>query len=214
MKSKKKLSDFLRSKEVLFLDFDGVIKKSNFLKERAYLDLFYGAPIEALEIIMIDLTSNPGVSRYKRIPKYFEIVYGAIPSESDVNKLCEKYREIVTNKVIDAEWVGGAKDFIKNNSEKFKLILISSTPIKELQDITRVIGINKFFHNIHGAPSEKFEVLDDYLKIFDKNICLFIGDSPLDKDAAVESGIEFLWLKHFNNEAILGEFDNYIENFK
>jgi phosphoglycolate phosphatase-like HAD superfamily hydrolase len=214
MKSKKRLSECLGFKKALFLDFDGVIKKSNLLKEQAYLDLFYDATNEALKIIMLDLRENPGISRYNRIPKYFEIVFGVTPNESDLNKLCEKYSDIVSDKVIDAEWVDGAKEFLKNNFEKFKLILISATPQQELREITKAIGIDKFFHGIHGAPSGKSKVLNEYLRIFPKKACLFIGDSPSDKEAATENGIEFLWLKHLNNESSIGKLDSYIENFE
>ena len=72
MKSLEVEVDFLSKFDVIFWDFDGVIKESVQVKAEAYVALFSGHGIEVQQKVREHHLQHGGMSRYEKIFLYFQ----------------------------------------------------------------------------------------------------------------------------------------------
>ncbi len=61
--------NILKNKEVIFIDFDGTIKKSDHIKGKAFVQIF-GKKVKNKEKITNHHLENLGISRIEKIPIY------------------------------------------------------------------------------------------------------------------------------------------------
>lgn len=207
---------YLRRFKLIFWDFDGVIKESLEVKASAFEKLFIEFGENICSKIISHHFANGGISRYKKIPIYLR--WCEIKSDEEtIDYYCEKFSQIVINKVVDSNWVEGVQSFLKDNFQEFKFIMITATPRYEIEIILKKIGIEKYFQEIFGSEISKSEAINICLKNyrikFDK--ALFIGDSESDFKAAMNNNISFLlretkynatWKKKYN----IPNFKNFI----
>ena len=66
------IKELIFSSKIIFWDFDGVIKKSNQVKNDAFFNLFEDIKKEQREYILNHHINNQGLSRFKKIPYYME----------------------------------------------------------------------------------------------------------------------------------------------
>ena len=209
----------INSLEIIFFDFDGVIKLSNEIKTQAYLDLFIAFNSSALiDRIKDHHQQNGGVSRYYKIPLYLEWALNSKNVDDKVSaEFIKDYGLLVKQKVINSEWVPGVLDFIINRKRLGTYIaLVTATPTDEIIDILRSLEIIDYFDQIYGAPSTKFSAVRVCLDLYNVSSrqCLYFGDSAEDCLAAKKNRVPFMLVKNANNKNLIADSDGYIENFE
>lgn len=178
---------------VVFWDFDGVIKESVEVKSDAfeYLFLNYGRDVAAR--VRKHHEENGGLSRFDKIPLYLEWA-GQKVSTKLVENVCQRFSELVVNKVIESSWVPGVYDYLQNNYKRQKFVLITATPDDEIKMIIKKIGIEKCFHRVYGASISKSlaisNVIDENNLVDDEVVV--IGDSSSDFEAAFKNRVSFI----------------------
>ena len=187
--------------EMVFWDFDGVIKESVSVKTDAFEELFkpYGDIVR--KKVKNHHIENAGMSRFNKIPLYLKWS-GKEPTTLKVDEMCSQVSEIVKNIVISSDWVPGVEPFLKKNKDKFKFIIVSATPQDELVDICQSLNIDNYFLKIFGSPISKSNAIK--ASMIENSIspqkCLMIGDARADIHAAKENNINFIFRRHQFNQ--------------
>jgi len=189
--------------EMIFWDFDGVVKESVSVKNDAFEELFKPYGDLVCNKVKLHHIENGGMSRFKKIPLYLKWA-GLESTDVKVDEMCSQFSEIVKNKVINSDWVPGVKTFLDNFRKKYIFIIVSATPQSELVDICSSLNIENHFYKIYGSPTSKSNAIkmsiDDYGITPDK--CLMFGDAQADIDAAKKNNINFIFRKHQYNKNI------------
>ena len=197
------------TKKIIFWDFDGVIKDSVKAKGDCFVGLFkeYSETIKAK--IQKHHEENGGVSRMQKIPIYIKMS-GQITSDKLVQYYLDRLEKEMVESVIKSKWVTGFPEFIKKLPKETRNIIVTGTPQEEIQTITRILGIRKYFEDIYGAPLIKAEAIKKSMAKFNakREDCIMIGDSKVDAQSAAANGVEFVLRRHATNNAIIVEYGN------
>ena len=183
----------LNNAELVFLDFDGVIKESVEVKANAFVSLFRYMPSSFQERVLEHHLAHGGVSRYDKIREYLSWTMASV-TEERVNELAVEFSSLIIAEVLNAPYVPGALQFINVFSNQKKLILLTATPHDEICIILDLLGIASCFFSIYGYPSAKDDSIRyelDRLKVSPKRSVLF-GDSSQDLRAATSCAIPFV----------------------
>jgi phosphoglycolate phosphatase-like HAD superfamily hydrolase len=189
----KSLDQLINSASIVFFDFDGVIKDSVEIKSLAFENLFLPYGIDVAMKVRLHHERNGGISRFEKIPLYLSWVKEPVTS-GNIQNFCNQFSSMVKQSVIDSHWVPGALEFIKNNHNKSKFILVTATPKIEIDEILEELNITHFFNEVYGSPISKDNAIASVLKnsnISPKGV-IMIGDSSSDYDAAMSNGILFI----------------------
>ncbi len=197
----------LESAQVLFWDFDGVIKESVGIKEDAFVQLFHGGGPELGARIREHHLQHGGLSRFKKIPLYVQWA-GQEVSPERIQKLCDSFGALVVKQVIDCPWVPGARERLHHPPSAQRMVLVTATPHEEIVQILTALGVRECFQEIHGAPESKPAAIGGYLSRHGTSptACLMIGDSPADLDAANSHGVPFLLRRHAANTSAFSDY--------
>lgn len=192
--------DSLRKAKLVFWDFDGVIKETVNLKGEAFADLFLNYGQELMVKIRQHHALHGGVSRFEKIPLYLGWA-GMSQDLESVRRFCKEYSKIVFRKVLEAPWVPGAQELLRCNPRQQKYYLVTATPQKEMEAILAALDLTVVFKGVFGAPVKKADAIRRTLEAsgMSKELCLLIGDSQADKQAASIANIPFLLRKHSDN---------------
>lgn len=182
----------MKAADTIFWDFDGVIKESVSIKDTAYLSLFSGHGNRVCERIDEHLKECCGRSRFEKIPLYLEWA-GERVTDSKVHEYCQRYSSLVFNEILECDWVPGVQEYLFENHERQRFVLVTATPQNEIEEIITELKINKFFEQIIGSPVKKFEAISGIMSRIqlDGDQCLMIGDSETDFYAAKLNKIPF-----------------------
>lgn len=197
----------LQNAELIFWDFDGVIKDSVEVKSDAFEKLFlpYGRDI-ALQVRRHHET-NCGISRFEKIPLYLGWV-GESDSLENVNYFCERFSKAVLEAVLKSPWVPGVHEYLQTHHAKKKMVLVTATPLGEILEILERLHIVHCFQKVYGAPTKKILAIKQFLQssvpAFMNEQVLMIGDSYGDFEAAKSNGIPFLLRRTNLNTALQG----------
>jgi phosphoglycolate phosphatase-like HAD superfamily hydrolase len=196
-------------KEIIFWDFDGVIKESDVCKAIAYEKLFlpYGQDVSMQVRRHHDL--NGGMSRFDKLPIYLK--WSGLPvTKSLVNEFCNKFSELVYRAVIDSPDIPGITEYLERNFERQYFVLITATPQREIEKILEELDLSQYFREIYGSPYVKCEVVRDTLlrlKIA-SSAALVVGDSEVDYQAAIKNNVPFILRRteanHYLQEKYIG----------
>jgi phosphoglycolate phosphatase-like HAD superfamily hydrolase len=193
-------------------DFDGVILKSQDVRDYGFMEVFKNYPPNRVQQLMDYHHQNGGLSRYVKIRYFYEDVMNEEISDEDVLLLANKFSQIMKKQLTnDKLLIDDAISYIRANYLKFNFHIASGSDGRELQYLCEKLGINKYFKSIHGSPVPKKTLVNDILtsnKYYKKATCL-IGDSQNDKDAALSNGIIFYG---YNNLDLKSEC-KYIDSF-
>ena len=207
----RKSAEILTDARIVFWDFDGVIKDSADLKVQAYVDMFVDhGPIIQNKIYRRCKTEG-GKSRFQLIPMFYQDIVGVFLDDEQINIKLKIYSDMVVNNVIGSPFIPGVVDYLKNNYERQRFIIVTNTPQFEIDMIVKRLNLDKYFEAIFGAPENKEDVVRGFLDQpgVDKENCVFIGDSEGDFVAASNNGVTFIyrgndrsgyhkhWLRHF-----------------
>ncbi len=205
----------MRDRRVLFWDFDGVIKESVQIKTEAYCGLFehFGASLAAR--IRGHHLSHGGMSRLEKIPLYLSWA-GQAATADEVSRYCAVFASAVRQRVIDAPWVPGAREYLQANHVHQCCVVLTATPQAEIEEILHSVGIAAWFPEVHGAPSAKGQAISAVLR---RHNCtpaeaLVIGDSESDYEAARSAHVDFLLRRTAFNTRLQRDYQGpQCENF-
>ena len=107
-------------------DFDGVIKDSVDVKTEAFVELFQEYGPDIAEKVRAHHLANGGMSRFEKFPLYCRWS-GREADRKDIVDLCERFRSLALQRVIDSPWVRGAERLLRNNPYNQKFVLVSTT---------------------------------------------------------------------------------------
>jgi phosphoglycolate phosphatase-like HAD superfamily hydrolase len=203
--------------KIVFWDFDGVIKDSVGSKSDAFESLFlpYGKDLAAR--VRQHHEKNGGISRYEKIPIYLSWVNKSVTPEV-VDRYCQRFASVVEKSVIASPWVPGIHNYIVSNFQEQVFVLVTATPLEEIQAILHYLDIAHCFKKVFGSPTKKYDAIMHTLS--DLNIspheALMIGDSESDLTASSKAGVNFLlrrnnfnaFLQHSYNSCV---FDDLID---
>ena len=186
--------------DLIFWDFDGVIKESVSVKTDAYVELLSPYGSDVCKQVRKHHLANGGMSRYDKIPLYLKWA-GLEQNDADVQNFCGKFSSIVKDKVIASAWVPGVEEFLQNNKENYIFVLVSATPQSELEDICKSLKLTGVFCKIYGAPASKSKSIKISMLHYevDESSCIMIGDAQADIDAAQDNNIDFIFRRHQEN---------------
>ena len=189
------IHNLIESKELLVFDFDGVLADSVEVKTKAFADIYspYGECI--VSKVVNHHRMNGGMSRFDKFNYYHSAFLGMNITDSQVSKLSEQFSSLVINAVIAAPEISGANTFLQNYCiNNKKCVINSATPHDEICYIVEQRGMNKYFSNIYGSPSTKYENLQlalDNNRTGNKE-AIFFGDAESDLTAAIKADISFI----------------------
>jgi HAD superfamily hydrolase (TIGR01549 family) len=183
--------------QALFFDFDGVIIDSASAKTEGFRSLFAEHGTDIVEEVVKYHQLHGGVSRVDKIEYAHRNILKRPLSKADLNRLTHKYSELVVEKVIGADWVTGAKEFLDEMHGKVPIYVISGTPETELKYILERRSISFYFEEILGSPIRKPEHIRNLLSKYslNPNRCVFVGDAMTDYNAAMETGLNFVGIQ-------------------
>ena len=186
--------------DLIFWDFDGVIKESVSVKTDAFVELFKPYGSDVCKQVKNHHLANGGMSRYDKIPLYLGWA-GLEQNDAEVQNFCGKFSGIVKDKVIASAWVPGVEEFLQNNKENHIFVLVSATPQSELEDICKSLKLTGVFCKIYGAPNNKTESIRTSMIDYKipPSACIMIGDAQADIDAAQDNDIDFIFRRHHEN---------------
>jgi HAD superfamily hydrolase (TIGR01549 family) len=193
--------------KIIFFDFDGVIKESLDVKTNSFVKLFEPFGSEVAKRIRKHHLENGGMSRYEKFPLYLSWANQPV-TEDAVNRYCEQFSKLAFQGVIDAEWVPGVKEYIRRNSQKAILIVISATPQQEMEDILVALNFRNYFAEVFGSPASKKDSIRRSLEKYRiaSEECLMIGDARADMDAATYNNVPFLLRVHVTNKDLFAQY--------
>jgi len=201
--------------DLIFWDFDGVIKESVSVKTDAYVELFRHYGRDVCNQVKSHHLTNGGMSRFDKIPLYLKWA-GLEQNDAEVQNYCDKFSRIVKDKVIASAWVPGVQDFLQSNKEKYIFIMVSATPQDEIEEICNALNLDCVFLKIYGSPASKSESIKISMLHFgvDASSCVMVGDAQADIDAAQDNNVDFIFRRHQENLRLnINTHIQTIENF-
>jgi phosphoglycolate phosphatase-like HAD superfamily hydrolase len=179
----------------IVLDLDGVILQTNQLKHRAMLSLFDDCPTEQSAISEYILR-NGGVRRDIKIAHILR-TFTKRSATDDLEQYLTAYAVKLEDSLRTAPFVPGVKDFLESDRSFY---LSSSAPESEIELQLRSRGLWSRFERVFGASKPKAMALSEVRRASGSRP-VFFGDSPPDRDAALESEASFV--------AVVFERDNF-----
>ena len=180
--------------QVILLDFDGVLAESMNIKTEAFAQLFEPFGNETVKKVIKHHIEHGGISRYEKIKYYYEAYLDTSLSDKELDKIAQKFSDIVVTRVIESDWVDGAKEFLEIYHNKLDLYVISGTPQEEMELIIKKRGMEKYFKGVYGTPDTK-PVLAKRIMAENKYTpgkVLYIGDCLSDYHDALKVDVSFL----------------------
>ena len=214
--NKKLAIEKITNARVIFWDFDGVIKDSVPVKTEAFRKLFLPYGDDVAEKVVKHHIANGGISRYEKIPYYFNNYIGEKISKKRLELLTNEFSNLVVDEVVDCPWIPGAEDYLRENPYGQKFILVTGTPQNEIEIILNKLHLAELFLSIHGAPEEKSIAVSDNMKKYGYKCSdsIFIGDSMTDYKAAEANNVLFIFRgnKNYKPAGMLSDYT--IINYK
>lgn len=193
MKIETSVNLMLSEANVMFWDFDGVIKDSVNVKTEAFANLFKPYGHEVSMRVRQHHENNGGMSRFDKIPIYLSWT-GETVTRALTIEFCDQFSAQVMQAVIYSPWVAGVREYLLNNCEKQYFVLVTATPQEEIEQILSILHISHCFREVYGTPSKKAFAINKVLINLGcmRTKALMIGDSEIDMLAAQENSIPFL----------------------
>ncbi|GGX99487.1 haloacid dehalogenase [Litchfieldella qijiaojingensis] len=189
------MSDFFADPQsVLVFDFDGVILDSASLKRQAFAALYDDEPEADRQAVRAYLNRRGGQPREVKFRHIESHILGREASEARIKELCQRFKETMEARILDAPAIPGALEFLDRWHERLPLYLLSATPQQELREIVDRRGLADFFDEVIGAPPDKATGLRNLLvrHAHDARRTVMIGDSYNDYRAASSNGTRFV----------------------
>lgn len=186
-------SRVLESANIIFWDFDGVIKDSVDVKTQAYESLFLPYGAEITRRVRQHHEANGGVSRFDKIPLYLDWA-GLAPTPEQIETCCQQFSQAVVQAVIDSPWVPGIREYLLRHYTDQYFVIVTATPQDEIEEILGSLELSHCFREIFGAPTKKEQAINAVLERLKcpPGEAVVIGDSESDSLAAQANSVPFL----------------------
>lgn len=195
--------------KAIVYDFDGVITDTIDVKSNAFQKMYskYGDKI-SMNIRNHHLL-NGGMSRYEKLRLYHKKYLNINLSNENLTELANEFSNIVLEDVVKSDYIPGAKEHIDIMQKKYKLFVSTATPTKEIKEILRRKGIDRFFTDVFGSPEKKENHLKQILSKYklNANDLIFFGDSKSDLLAAKSCNINFVLIMNAHNISLQKNFN-------
>jgi len=194
--------------DLIFWDFDGVIKDSVESKTNAFRRLFQPFGKLISQRVCQHHESHGGVSRFEKIPLYLDWA-GLTVTPALVHEFCSRFSDYVLQDVIDSPWIPGVLNYLQKQSTQQYFVIITATPQSEIEYILKTLGIDQHFREVHGAPAVKSRSISDILfrLDLDPSKTLMLGDSSTDLLAAKANDVQFVLRKTPLNQTLQTHFN-------
>ena len=178
----------------IIFDFDGVLVESNEIRFNGFRKLFEKYPEEQVERLVNYAKANGGVSRYKKIEYFFNVIRQEPITNGLVNQWAAQFSELVEQDIVEAKPVEGSLKFLEDYFSHFDFAIVSGSDQAELRRICEKRKIDHFFKMILGSPVEKKDNIASLLSDLNwqHNESLYVGDSNNDLDAAKANDLDFV----------------------
>jgi phosphoglycolate phosphatase-like HAD superfamily hydrolase len=203
----KQVLALLNASQIVFWDFDGVIKDSVMVKSAGYEKLFLPFGEDVVKRVNKHHNVHGGISRYEKIPLYLSWA-GEPANPIQVQDFCDRFSELVQQAVVDSPWVPGVCEYLSSHYADQCFVLITGTPQKEIEEILHTLNITRYFRNVYGAPKAKTIMVKDVLERLSCPFeqALVIGDSGTDLEAAKNNNVAFLLRRTSLNKELQKQF--------
>ena len=203
----KQVLALLNASQIVFWDFDGVIKDSVMVKSAGYEKLFLPFGEDVVKRVNKHHNVHGGISRYEKIPLYLSWA-GEPANPIQVQDFCDRFSDLVQQAVVDSPWVPGVCEYLSSHYADQCFVLITGTPQKEIEEILHALNITRYFRNVYGAPKAKTIMVKDVLKRLSCPFeqALVIGDSGTDLEAAKNNNVAFLLRRTSLNKELQKQF--------
>lgn len=193
----------VKKARLIFWDFDGVIKESIDIKTKAFIALFQQYGMELAEKIKNHHEANGGMSRLVKFPIYLEWANEKVTPER-LHVLNKTFNLLSLDGVVNAPWVPGAEEYLRNNPDRKLFVVISATPKEELVNILEQLDLSDVFIAIYGSPTSKKDAIAEVLQ--KHNLApanaIMIGDSIADFEAAAANHVPFVLRRNASNASL------------
>ena len=179
--------------DLVVFDFDGVILDSAGIKTQGFADLFADRT-EHVDAIVALHHRYGGYSRYRQ----FEMIYREILDEplddATSRTLGARYSELCLDRVLQADAIPGALEFLERHSAELPCWVASGSPHDELVLTIHRRDLAGYFRGVRGSPTTKPQTITEALATHaaDPNRTVLVGDARSDLDAAQQGGIRFI----------------------
>lgn len=176
-------------------DCDGVLLDSNAIKTQAFHDVAIRYGAHAADSLVAYHVAHGGVSRYRKFEYLLGDLLGLVAAPGQVEQLAGAYGERVCERLMHCPVAPGLQS-LRDQLPDASWMVVSGGAQAELRHVFARRGLDSLFDaGIHGSPATKHEILasrlaDGTLKL----PALFLGDSRYDHEAAVNSGLEFVFV--------------------
>jgi phosphoglycolate phosphatase-like HAD superfamily hydrolase len=203
----KHIHSLLKARQIVFWDFDGVIKDSVMVKSRGYEKLFLPFGEDIVKRVNKHHNVHGGISRFEKIPLYLSWA-GESANPNQVQEFCDRFSTLVQQAVVDAPWVPGVYEYLRSHYVDQCFVLITGTPQKEIEQILHALKITQYFRDVYGAPKSKTIMIKDVLEHLGclPDQALVIGDSGTDLEAAKNNNVAFLLRRTSLNQELQKQF--------
>ena len=145
----------MKQLRAIFFDFDGVVVDSTGIKAEVFGKIYrqYGDAIERK--VLMEQSNNPGVPRRHRFKYYHQKLLNIDVVESELDRLCDEFADIVVERIVRLPAMPGAIKFLAIHGAYTPCFLISATPQEELKRIIKLKRMEQYFQAVLGAPIPK-----------------------------------------------------------
>lgn len=178
----------------MVFDFDGVLVESVDVKTRAFAALYSGyGPGVVAKVVAYHL-EHGGISRFEKFRHFHRKFLGQPLSAAEEAKFGAQFSELVEDAVVDAHWIGGAREFLEAWHDRMPLFVASGTPDEELKRIVGRRGMTHYFAGVRGSPASKAEIISGFVTGhgLDRHRVLMVGDAGNDLQGALAAGVGFI----------------------
>ncbi len=192
--------------QTLIFDLNGVIIESTDTNAQIYAQIFEPYGQQVVRQVVEHYKNFGGIPRQKRIEMYLRDFAQIEPTQELIDRLSEKFSQLYLESLKNARFVDGVFEFMQQTGKKYDKFLSSGAPEKDIPQILNTLKLSKYFIKGYGAPRKKSQHIKEILETYQypKKQVAFIGDSPKDKEAALDNGIIFIarprGLKSLENE--------------
>ncbi len=192
--------------KALIFDLNGVIIESTDTNAQIYAQIFRPFGEQVAQKVVEHYKQFGGIPRQKRIEIYLRQFANIEPTEDLIKEMSEKFSQLYFESLKQAQFIPGVFEFMQNHGKKYDKFLSSGAPEHDLPQILQILELEQYFIKAYGAPKNKSEHIAQILRTYNypKDQTAFIGDSPKDREAALQNGIIFIarprGLKSLENE--------------
>ena len=176
-------------------DFDGTLVDSNEIKRQSFFDITDHIP-KAREYLE-EMLSDPFFGDRYKVFKYLSEKLNLHENhfDIDVRSLVDSYTEKCEQEITDASEINGAtKALAELLGMGIRIFVSSATPESTLKKILALRGLDSMIDMILGAPDTKEQHIGRIAKFLgcDMHEMIYVGDSEVDRRAAVNTGCHFI----------------------